>query len=286
MQWDERVDVLCTGSGLGGLATAIAAVDADVDVYVADSAGIEVEDAETSRYFRELSRDLRVPVHRAATAQATIRDDLAPAASTSGRVEPFVGSRLQDWAATCLASPYGFVYSRVCERKAVTMRSKRGEAFEVVAIGSIEFGPDQPQFVLADWLAAQGRDRGIEVSTDSPLRRLVFEGGRVLGAVLDTPSGPRAVRARHGVLVSTGGHGLGAACQLPETATLQVGVVRQAASRFGRVELLTTQPLAGIPHTACRPLNRRLTDAARETRQIRSPHWRCGELHRYPPLGQ
>ena len=71
MQWDERVDVLCTGSGLGGLATAIAAVDADVDVYVADSAGIEVEDAETSRYFRELSRDLRVPVHRAATAQAT-----------------------------------------------------------------------------------------------------------------------------------------------------------------------------------------------------------------------
>ena len=67
MQWDERVDILCTGSGLGGLATAIAAVDAGVDVLVADSAGLDVGDAETNRYFGELSQGLRVPVHRVAT---------------------------------------------------------------------------------------------------------------------------------------------------------------------------------------------------------------------------
>ncbi len=112
-----------------------------------------------------------------------------PAASNSRQIEPFVGSRLRDWAASCLASPYGFLYSRVCERNAVTMRSSRGETFEVAAIGSIELGPDLPKVVLADWLSARARDRGIEVCTDSPLRRLVFEGGRVLGAVLDTPSG-------------------------------------------------------------------------------------------------
>lgn len=286
MKWDERVDILCTGSGLGGLATAIAAVDVGVDVFVADSAGIDIGDDETNRYFGELSQDLCVPVHRAAAVDTPIRDDLAPAAWGTRRVEPFVGSRLQDWAANCLASPYGFIYSRVGERKAVTMRSSCGESFEVAAIGSVEVGPDQPKVVLADWVSAQARDRGIEVCADSPLQRIVFEGGRVLGAVLDTPSGRRAVRARHGVLVATGGHELGAACDLPETATLQVSIVRQAASRFGRVELLTTRPPSGTPHTSCRPIYRHLTGAARETRQSRSPHLRCGELHRYPPLGQ
>jgi len=87
MHWDERVDILCTGSGLGGLATAIAAVDAGVDVLVADSAGLEVEDAETNRYFGELSQDLCVPVNRAAAVDAPIRDDLAlqPGPRAQGR---------------------------------------------------------------------------------------------------------------------------------------------------------------------------------------------------------
>jgi hypothetical protein len=208
----------------GGLATAIAAVDAGVDVFVADSAGNDIGDDETNRYFGELSQDLRVPVHRGPAVEAPIRDDLAPAASITRRVEPFVGSRLRDWAASCLASPYGFLYSRVRERSAVTMRSSRGESFEVAAIGSIELGPDRPRVNLADWLSAR--------------------------------------------------------------AGLQVSVVRQVASRFGRVELLTTQPVSLTSHTTCRPTNRHLTDAARETRQSRSTHWRCGELQRYPPLGQ
>ncbi len=168
------------------------------------------------------------------------------------------------------------------------MRSSRGERFEVAAIGSIELGPDLPQLVLGDWLCAQARDRDIDVSTNSPLQRIVFEDGHVLGAVIDTPSGICAVRARRGVLVSTGRHDLGAAVPygIREHATLQVSVVRQAPSRFGRIELLTTQPLTETPHTTCRPMNRHLITTARGTRQSRSPHWRCGELHRYPPLGE
>jgi hypothetical protein len=165
---------------------------------VANSEGINVGDDETNRYFGELWQDLRVPVHREPAVETPIRDDIAPAASITRRVEPFVGSRLRDWAASCLASPYGFLYSRVRERGAVTMRSSRGESFEVAAIGSIELGPDRPRVNLADWLSAQVRDRGIEVCADSPLPRIVFEDERVRGAVLDTPSGPRAVRARHG----------------------------------------------------------------------------------------
>jgi hypothetical protein len=258
MEWDDEVDVLCTGSGVGGLATAIAAVDAGVDVFVADSLGLDVADDETNLYFDELSQDLCVPVHRAPAIDMPIRvnEDLVPAASTSRRVEPFIGSRLRDWAASCVASPYGFLYSRVAERTAVTMRSSRGESFEVAAIGSIELGPDLPQVVLDDWVYTQARARGIEVCTDSPLQRIVFEDGHVLGAVLDTPSGAFSVRARHGVLVSTGGHDLGGTVpsDFPERATLQVSLVRQAPSRFGRIELLTTQPLRRTPHTTCRPI--------------------------------
>ena len=61
MEWDDEVDVLCTGSGVGGLATAIAAVDAGVDVFVADSLGLDVGDDETNQYFDELSQDLCDP---------------------------------------------------------------------------------------------------------------------------------------------------------------------------------------------------------------------------------
>ena len=49
MEWHDEVDIVCAGSGLGGLATAIAAVDAGFDIVVADAAGIEVEDNETCR---------------------------------------------------------------------------------------------------------------------------------------------------------------------------------------------------------------------------------------------
>jgi hypothetical protein len=290
MQWDDEVDIVCTGSGVGGLATAIAAVDAGFDVYVADAPAIEIGDDETSRYLRELSQDLLAGAG-AAPATATpisVIDDLAPADLTPRRVDPFIGSGLADWAADCLASPYGFLFSRVTERKAVTMRSSRGEPFEVTAIGSIQTGPDLPNVVLDEWLSAQAYRRGIDVIPDSPLQRIVFEEGDAVGAVLGTASGLRAVRARGGVLVSTGGHDAGAVlpCDFPECVTLQVSVLRKAPSRFGRVELLTGRPPVGTRHTTCRPMLRHLRDNARETRQRRSPNWRCGELHGYPPLGK
>lgn len=251
MEWHDEVDIVCAGSGLGGLATAIAAMDAGFDVVVADAAGIEVDDDETIRYFRELSQGLLVGARSAAAGARPVRvvDDLAPAASRPRRVEPFIGSGLQDWATDCLASPYGFLYSRVTERKAVTMRSSRGEPFEVTAIGSIETGPGQPQLVLGDWLTAQAGHRGIDVNTDSPLQRIVFDEGHALGAV-------------------------------------QVSVLRLAPSRFGRVELLTTRVPAGAPRATCRAANRHLLDTARGTLGRHSPNWRCGELHRYPPLGK
>jgi hypothetical protein len=290
MNWDDEVDILCTGSGIGGLATAIAAVDAGLDVFVADAAGIQVDDDETNRYFRELSLNLLPGSHPDPAAATPVRviDDFAPVPSRSQRVEPFTGSGLQAWAAGCLASPYGFLYSRVSERSEVTMRSSRGEPFEVTPIGSIDNGADLRKLILSDWLCVQACNRGIDISMDSPLHRIVFEEGQARGAVVGTPWGPRAVRARRGVIVSTGGHDARAVmpCDVSGYTSLLVSVVRRAPSRFGRVELLTIRPPARSPHRACRPAHRHLIDAARETRQRQSANRYYGELHRYPPLGK
>jgi hypothetical protein len=269
------------------LAAAIAARDGNATVMVADSAALIVDDDETNRYFDAVGHDLCVAIGDAPAFDIPVGviADLTPASSTSRQVEPFFGSRLRDWAETCLVSPSGFLSSRVAERSAATMRSSRGESFEVTAIGSVDLGPQRPPLVLADWLVAQARVRGIQVCDGTPLRRIVLEDEQVTGAVLDTPSGPRAIRARTAVLVSTGGHDIATApFVMAEDATLQVSVVRQAASRFGRVELLTSQPLAATPHTTWRTMNRRLVGLAKEGRAIRLPHRRRGEVDRYPSL--
>jgi hypothetical protein len=291
VNWDDEVDIVCTGSGIGGLATAIAAVDAGLDVFVADAAGIVVTDDQTERYFRELSANLSPGTHAAPAATTPVRviDDLVPAPSRSQRVEPFTGSGLHAWAAGCLASPYGFLYSRIGERREVTMRSRGGEPFEVTVIGSIENGADLRKLVLSDWLCVQACHRGIDISMDSPLHRIVFEEGHAIGAVVGTPWGPRAVRARRGVTVSTGGHDARAVmpCDVSNHTSLMVSVVRRAPSRFGRVELLTIRPpITRSSSTACRPERRHMIDAARQTRQRQSANWCGGELHRYPPLGK
>jgi hypothetical protein len=72
MEWDFEVDILCAGYGVGGLATAIASVDAGVDVFVADAPGIDVVDDETNLYFDELSQDqlVRIPPRQWSTCRS------------------------------------------------------------------------------------------------------------------------------------------------------------------------------------------------------------------------
>lgn len=69
-------------------------------------------------------------------------------------------------------------------------------------------------------------------------------------------------------------------------APVYVSVVRQAFSRFGRVELLGSRPPSMLPRTECRPTDRHLTDQAGDTRRSHSVNRRRGKLHRYPPIGQ
>ena len=315
MDWDEEVDVVCTGAGLGGLASAIAAVDAGGDVFVATSTrgegayahaiadrpqvdhlrhwlGVDVLDSETKEYFAAVSSDL-VPLSRwAGEVDVPVRvvDEPTPAELSRHAVEPFVGARLRDWAATCLTSPYGYHYTRASLRGSTTMRSRDGGAIQVIEVGSFESGALEFQgSALTDWLGARARDRCIEIHAASPLQRIVFEDGEVVGAVVATPDGPYAVRARHGVAVAPGGPLVSTVTRhelLAGHATARLCLVSRTASRFGRLELLTTEPLAQRPASTCRPTNRRLHASLHETRQPHSQPLRCGKVHGYPPLGQ
>jgi hypothetical protein len=312
MKWDEELDVVCAGSGVAGLASAISVADSGGDVLVVDSFGdpastespapfrarvdrphpwfgVEVGDSETNEYFAALSADLG-PLSRSTwDVDVPIRVVHQPVSVGSSRtVAPFVGARLRDWTARCLASPYGYLHTRVCDGQSTTLHTADGEAIEVAEIGSMTPEPGNVSASVYEWLTTQAHDRGIEMHPGSSLQRIVFEDGAVLGAVFATPDGPLAIRARHGVTVATGGPQINTAAPYQQPAgdaALRVCLVGQAASRFGRVELLTSEPLEQTGTSTCRPVNRQLHVSLHET-HAHSHTWRCGKVDGYPPLSQ
>ena len=307
MNWDAEVDVVCIEAGLGGLASAIATVDGGSDVFVASSTAvdgaclvkvgpradrlsnwldIDVTDTQTLEYFAALCAGIRLD-RCTGDVDVPVSVVAEPSPEPSSRaVAPFVGTRLRDWAARCLTSPYGWLYTRVAGPHTTTMRTCDGDAIEVVEVST--FKPGALEFhgsALADWLMAQARERGIEVHTSSPLQRIVFEDGQVVGAVVSTPDGPYAVRARNGVSVAAGEPQVHTAMRnelLGSDATVRLCLVSREASRFGRLELLTTDHRAHRP--LCRPTNRQLHTGLHDARQLPSQPWRCGKVHGYPAL--
>jgi hypothetical protein len=310
VKWDAEVDVVCTGSGVAGLAHSVAVVDMDGEVFVASSrdethAGgvsvavrsrvdrlhwldLDVSDPETNEYFAAMSADLGPLTRSAGDADLPIRVvDHAKPLDARGAVPPFVGARLRDWAARCLVSPYGYLHTRVADWQSATLRTVDGESIEVAEIGSITPDPDNVGGSVMAWLTAQAQDRGIEVHHATSLVRIVFEEGEVLGAEFMTPDGLLAVRARHGVTVAAGGPqaAIAAGQALPADGPLRLCLVSQAASRFGRLELLTSEPLNKSAASTCRQVSRRLPANMRETHS-RLQTWRCGKVDGYPSPGQ
>jgi hypothetical protein len=309
LHWDIQVDMVCTASGAAGLATAISAVDFGGDVFIAESPhgapgdatgplhaqadhlhpwlGAHVSDSETTRYLAALSSDLG-PFGRVVCEADVPISVVHEMPAESGRgVAPFLGARLREWAARCLASPYGFLHTRVTDWRTTTLHTTDGEMIEVAEIGSISPDPDNVGGSVLDWLTAQARDRRIDIQQDCALHRIVFDEGEAVGAVFTTADGPLAIRARHGVTVATGRPQIHTAPpQQPsaEGAALRVCLVSREASRFGRVELLTSQPRPCEGESVCPQVNRHLHANLHETHG-ESPTWRCARGDGYPLIG-
>ena len=317
--WDTEVDVVVIGAGLGGLANAIAVVDAGGEVLVAAaisdgsaaSVGFGGRGDSTSGALRERvgtrhgwlvhdTVDLETSEYLDAVAECVLDapvdggDGSVPQRSARnlsrdeafGRhVETFVGARLAGWAAQCIASPYGLLYTSMQDWRSTTMKSATGESIEALSIGAIEWADGFGQGDLHQWLTAQAQERDIEVETRSTLERIVFEEGVIAGVVLTTPDGPLAVRARAGITFAPGDQDaeLGDGTAAPGER-LQVCIVGRTASRFGRVELMATEP-ATPSRPTCTGSRRQVREGLHDVRPPSLESWRCGKVHGYPALG-
>ncbi len=252
--WDHEVDVVCTDAGIAGLAGAIAAADEGADVLVARASAPRAAVAEcshpgwfthdngdsaTATYLAELAGDLDVAALPQLDDDLPIRSAPQTSAPQGRRSPPFVGSQLRDWAARCIPSPSGYLYTRVTDWTGAAMESADGEAIVVTEIGSLSAGPGDIVGSALEWLNAEAYSRDLDIHPVLGLEHLVFEDGDVTGAVFTTREGPLAIGARHGVLFCRAGS---PACRVPRgpvgEAVLRVALVGKAASRFGRVELL------------------------------------------------
>jgi hypothetical protein len=310
--WDTEVDLVCIGAGIGGLASAIAAVDADEDVIVASTAlGLdrdasslvtrrrvgslrgwlqhETVDVETNEYFSALVEGLDPLAHRADAASVPTR--VASEWTADERtVEPFVGAAVRTWDAQCLGSPYGLLSSFVTDVKQPRMRSSDGELVAVAPLGEMDWHQGIGEHELLDWMAAQARERDVEVLAASPLQRLVWEEGLIVGVVLDTPDGPFAVRTRRGVTVSPPEHEQAPSVRLNDDPSSddrrQVCLIGRTASRFARVELVTTVAAPVVDRPVCGASGRQLRGHLHESRQVPSDAWRNRKVHGHPSFGQ
>jgi hypothetical protein len=240
-QWDDVVDVICAGAGPGALAHAICCADLDLEVEFADrELSSETSDPGTASYLQSMTEDLEPRVARDLELTVVRAQPVTVSEDRRATIEPFFGSRLRDWSACCVVSPFGVIYSQIPDNM-TAMRTESGETIRAAVLGDYRPDADRPGLHLADWLRTQARDRGILDQPGTALQRLVFEGGRVAGAALSTPSGTRLVRANMGVALSIGPTPDGADWPvqpvLPDGAA-QIAVVSRTASRFGRVELL------------------------------------------------
>jgi hypothetical protein len=172
-----------------------------------------------------------------------VEDAAPPRAHRRVVVEPFFGAVLEQWAHRCAAAPNGLVYNRVTKRQMTETRScTRGEKVEVAVVGSVELSPGLPALSLKDWLRSQAREVDLQPETDVRLVKLVFEDDGVAGALIETPDGVLAVRARENLIVGTRDfptertHPLVSAT---EPVTANICLVSKAASRFGELEIVT-----------------------------------------------
>jgi hypothetical protein len=264
-RFDTEVDVLCVGSRPPVLAAAISAAKAGMVVLVADwsprrrtvdraapppSWATALQSAwsrerlsdATMAYLHALTDDVGQPECRqqcSVVPRRHVDDPTALPRASSGSVAPFFGADVLRWTRSCLNSPYGLLYSRIRIPGTREVVQESGERLEINTLGP---PPSHPlEASLSAWMLAEARDHGVGVCAVGPLRRLVFDDFAVVGAVFEEAPGTFAVRARHGVALSTGDRGREATAlsEAWQSTNSELGIVSTVASHFGRLELLT-----------------------------------------------
>lgn len=251
--WDDEVDVICTDTAFGGLATAVAAARAGGAVMLASAAptmsgtdwfGSNQLDDPTTTYLHELTADIELESLPRPSVDLPVRLVSAPPAAGEGkkrRIDTFDGAHLRDWAMQCIPAPTGYLYTRVTGWDTAAWHSDDGVRLAVGEIGAMAPDVGDVGGSVRSWLTAAAEDAGVSAHPSTVLQRLVFDEGVVVGAEFDTAEGPMTVRARHGVLLCRAVEPL-VAPTLPPGVEVRVALVGRIASRFGRVELLTSDP--------------------------------------------
>lgn len=257
-RWDHEVDVLCIGNTGGVLAAGVVAASAGCDVYLgiseptpggsnlAASLGYRGADKQTTEHlsgfgyaFDKVDRGQTVWPVRAV-------EDIAPPPRPHhrGALEPFFGASLEKWARRCASAPNGVLYNRVRKRQMTEMRtSTRGEKVEAAIVGSVRLSPERPALSLIGWLNEQATAAGLHPRTGVRLVKLIFEEIGLVGAVIDTPEGVQAVRARENLIIGVGDpltERMPPLVSGSEPVTVHVCLVSKTASRFGELEIITS----------------------------------------------
>lgn len=207
-QWDDVVDVICVGSTPGVLAYRNVCVEADLEVlHLAAPPGF---DDETLAYVAAMTEDLdqvsgeAEPVVTRAVPAPLRRD----ARGRPDTLDAFFGEELREWSARCAGSPFAVMFTQVPDQF-VRMRSEDGEIITVVMI------PGQ---------------HGISSPTET-FTGLLYEDGRLAGALVSDGSVSRRIRADAGLALPVGPGG-----QWPQHDCL--ALVGRPAGRFARLEIL------------------------------------------------
>lgn len=220
-RWDETVDLLVVGSGIGGLATAIIAASRGVDVLVVEkaarlggttrksagyawvpnnhpmrAAGIDDPRPAALRYMARLARPLRYDAehetlglpaweHEAIAAHYDHAGDAFAELESLGAVRMTHAAEILDY------------HAQIAENEAPA-----GRTFFPADGGG---GPTGGQ-VLVDGLVATATELGCELRPATPVTRVVTDdAGAVIGAVTGTGPDARTIRTRIGVLFASGG---------------------------------------------------------------------------------
>jgi hypothetical protein len=234
--WDDEVDVICVTAGPAALAAAVAAATAGLDVLLTGCDGPAGAEtlvgrlglvAESADYFAAVTDDADV-AGRTDTG-LEIRRSGDPLSPDPGPGISFSGAALRDWAATCLASPYGMLGTTVARHDV-----------GAVPVGVLDTGRAVD---LTAWLDERAGAAGLPAAAESRLCDLMFVGGEVVGAVLNTPDGQRLVRSTGGVVVPTGTAQLPtlAAGTFEQRGTVELVIIARPFSRLARLELLVTR---------------------------------------------